>query len=194
MPDRLREGSLKNPSQTCPWVRRLTLKESRRRIFLLVLPLRHIFARAIPHCGKQTHGVYRGLPRRSPSGRRRAHQLVRQVRHKRHAAATRIPPLPSSCLAYPCGISSPAPYQTAACKPTGYTMAHPSSFYKSYKSYKSYASATPTQHAYPRCHQVALHYPAVNLPVALPLRHIFARAKPHSGTANPRGITWLATA
>ena len=66
-------------------------------------------------------------------------------------------------------------------------MAHPSSFYKSYKSYKSYASATPTQHAYPRCHQVALHYPAVNLPVALPQRHILPRAIPHCGTATPKG-------
>ena len=100
----------------------------------------------------------------------------------------------------PNGKFSPEPNQTVACKPSGYHMAPPSSFYKSYKSYKSYASATPPQHAYRRCHQVALHYPAVNLPVALPLRHIitraiplrliFARAIPDSGTANPGGITW----
>ena len=82
------------------------------------------------------------------------------------------------CWFYPCGTSSPEPFHTAASKPTGYTGAHPSSFYKSYKSYKSYASATPTQHAYPRCHQVALHTPTANLrPSHTKLRQ-----------ANPRGI------
>ena len=35
----------------------------------------------------------------------------------------------------------------------------------------------------------ALHYPAVTLPVALPSGLSFARAKPDSGKANPRGIT-----
>ena len=39
------------------------------------------------------------------------------------------------------------------CKPTGYTVTPPSSFYKSYKSYKSHASVTPSQHAYRRSHQ-----------------------------------------
>jgi len=68
--------------------------------------------------------------------------------------ATRIPPLPSSCLAYPNGKSCPLHYPVATlrpshsnlwhCKPSGYNMTPPSSFYKTYKSYKSYASVTPT--------------------------------------------------
>ena len=78
----------------------------------------------------------------------------------------------------PNGKFSPEPNQTVACKPSGYHMAPPSSFYKSYKSYKSYASATPTQTAYHRCHQVALHTPTANLrPSHTKLRQ-----------ANPRGI------
>ena len=70
--------------------------------------------------------------------------------------------------AYPTGISAAAPNQTAACKPTGYTMAHQSLSYRSYRSYKSYASATPTQHTNRRCHQKSQHTPTVNLP---PLSH-----------------------
>jgi len=62
-------------------------------------------------------------------------------------------------LAYPNSNSSPEPKPTAAGKPKGYIVTHPSSFYKSYKSYKSYASVTPPQHAYHRSHQAALHYP-----------------------------------
>ena len=58
--------------------------------------------RAKPDCDKQTIGVLHDLPRRSPSGRRRA---------------------PPSC---PFGLSGPPGPQ---------------------------ASVTPTQHAYPRCHQ-----------------------------------------
>ncbi len=52
----------------------------------------------------QTIGVSHGLPRRSPSGRRRARPLVRQVRQvsqvrcTRRSLAQRIPPLPSRCL------------------------------------------------------------------------------------------------
>ncbi len=67
---------------------------------------------------------------------------------------------------HPCGNSSPAPYHTAASKPSGYKhdlprrspsgrrRAPPSS---SYKSYKSYVSVTPPQTAYRRCYQVARH-------------------------------------
>ena len=90
----------------------------------------------------------------------------------------------------PNGKFSPEPNQTVACKPSGYHMAPPSSFYKSYKSYKSYASATPPRHAHRRCHQVALHTPTVNLPVALPPA---AHQRPSQTTprpANPRGIQW----
>ena len=87
----------------------------------------------------------------------------------------------SLCLAavitaYPCGTSSPEPFQTAAPQtpgvshdlprrsPSGRRRAPPSSLHRSYKSYKSYASATPTHPAYHRCHHVARHTPAVNLP------------------------------
>ena len=98
-----------------------------------------------------------------PTGYTGAHQLVRlvglvrQVRHKRHAHATRTPPLPSSCLAYPNGNSSPEPNPTAPRKPSGYTMAHPYSSQKFPKipkdSQKFPYSATPPQTAYPRSHQ-----------------------------------------
>ena len=78
-------------------------------------------------------------------------------------AAAGFSSLAAVVTAYPNGISSPAPNQPETCKPTGYPLAPPSSFYKSYKSYKSYASATPPQHAYRRCHQVALHTLAAHL-------------------------------
>ena len=55
---------------------------------------------------------------------------------------------------------------------------------------RSDTSATPTQHAHRRCHQVALHTPTVNLPVALPPA---AHQRPSQTTprpANPRGIQW----
>ena len=112
-----------------------------------------------------------------PTGYIVTHQLVRQVRqvrqvrHKRHAAATCTPPQPSSCPAYPCGKSSPEPNHTAACKPSGYHMTPPSSFYKSYKSYKSYASVTPRN-----THTAA----AIKLP-GIPHRQLFARAIPNCG-------------
>ena len=44
--------------------------------------------------------------------------------------------------------------------------------YPSHNSHNSHASVTPPQTAYPRCYQVALHYPAVTLRAALPRRHI----------------------
>ena len=47
-------------------------------------------------------------------------------------------------------------------KPSGYHMTHPSSSYKTYKSYKSYASVTPSQTAHPRCHQTSKALPCGN--------------------------------
>ena len=138
-----------------------------------------------PRQTRQRHrppGLSRGLPRRSPSGRRRAPHFVRQVRqvrqvrHPRHAPAARKPPLLSNRHT-PAVNLHPEPYQTAACKPTGYTMAPQSLSYRSYRSYKSYASATPPRPANRRCHQTGT-----------PRRHICTRPKPDSGTANSRGI------
>ena len=157
-------------------------------------PKRQIFARAKPNCGKQTHGVSHGLPRRSPSGRRRARplvrlvRLVRQVRRKRHAHATRTPPLPSSCLAYPRGKSArcitpavnlrPSHSTLRHCKPSGYTGAchgvarqgEDGRTNLSDRSDRSDISATPPRPANRRCYQTGI-----------PLRHIITRAIPNSG-------------
>ena len=72
------------------------------------------------------------------------------------------------CAALPNGNSAPEPKQTAASNPSGYTVTHPYPSHKSHKSHKSHASVTPPQTAYPRCYQVATHYPAVTLRAALP--------------------------
>ena len=132
---------------------------------------------------QQTLGVYRGLPRRSPSGRRRAHPScltgltgLTGLTHapRRHAPQTAV----AIKQAYPTGISAAAPNQTAACKPTGYTVAHQSLSYRSYRSYKSYASATPPPPANHRCHQAST-----------PQRHIFvprpANHRCHQASATP---------
>ena len=113
--------------------------------------------------------------------------------------ATRIPPLPSSCLAYPNGKSCPLHYPVATlrpshsnlwhCKPSGYNMTPPSSFYKTYKSYKSYASVTPTQTRIPPLPSSCLARPCGKSARCITQWQLFARAKPHCGTANPRGIT-----
>ena len=58
----------------------------------VALSLRHIFARASPHCGKQTLGVSRGLPRRSPSGRRRARPYPSHKSHSSHNSHASAPP------------------------------------------------------------------------------------------------------
>ena len=50
------------------------------------------------------HMTCHGVARQGEDGRT---LLIRQVRHKRHAAAPRTPPLPSSCPALPCGNSAP---------------------------------------------------------------------------------------
>jgi|GEM_PF-5435124 len=84
----------------------------------------------------QTLRVSHGLPRRSPSGRRRAH---------------------SSCQTG----------QTSQTSQTGQTQA--------------------PHHRDPHT-TVAIKKPRISQ------RHIFARVIPNSGTANPQGITWLATA
>ena len=98
---------------------------------------------------------------------------------KRHALATRIPPLLSSCLAYPCGKASPEPNQTATGKPSGYIVTHPYPSHNSHNSHNSHASVTPPQTAYPRCYQVALHTPTATLrPSQTRLRQV-----------NPRGIS-----
>ena len=68
----------------------------------------------------------------TPTGYPMTHQLVRQVRqvrqvrHKRHTPAVSHTAVAITLPAYPGGISSPAPNQTAACKPPGYTVARPS--------------------------------------------------------------------
>ena len=49
------------------------------------------------------HMACHGVARQGEDGRT---HFVRQVRHKRHTHATRIPPLPSSCPALPCGKSA----------------------------------------------------------------------------------------
>ena len=114
---------------------------------------------------KQTLGVCRDLPRRSPSGRRRAHQscqtgqvyLCTQILNNRSGLL--CPAGGADCEYWeyceycgfiwgadeqtPGGYSAPEPYHTAKSKPSGYTETHQSSFYKSYKSYKSHASVTP---------------------------------------------------
>ena len=110
---------------------------------------------------------------RKPSGYNMTHQSC-QTGQTGQTGLTQAPRsrAPQTAVAikqaYPTGISAAAPNQTAACKPTGYTMAHQSLSYRSYRSYKSYASATPTQHANRRCHQKSQHTPTVNLP---PLSH-----------------------
>ena len=123
MPDRLREVSLKNPSQTYPWERRLTLRVSPLNLFWFVLfsPAAHL--RPAPNHtapGKPTgytvacHGVARQGEDGRPKIVRQVRQ-VRQVRHKRHTTAARTPPLPSNRPALPCGNSLlPEPKQTAA--------------------------------------------------------------------------------
>ena len=59
-------------------------------IKLPCIPQRQIFTRAIPDCGKQTHGVSHDAPVLSIWSIRSTWSIS-----KRHANATRIPPLPS---------------------------------------------------------------------------------------------------
>ena len=108
--------------------------------------------------------VSHGLPRRSPSGRRRAHphhciglisliSLMQASRPRNTHTAVAIKK-PSTT---PNGKSAPEPYQTAASKPTGYTVTLPYSSQKFPKipkdSQRFPYSVTPTQTAYPRSHQ-----------------------------------------
>ena len=82
------------------------------------IPLRQLFARAKPICGRQTLGVYRDAPIYLAYPAYPAYSAYASVT----PCATRIPPLPSSCPAYPICYSSPEPNQTAAGKPSGYHM------------------------------------------------------------------------
>ena len=63
---------------------------------------------------------------------------------------------------HPCGTSSLEPNHTAAKQTHGVYRDAPILSDKSDRSDRSDLSVTPTQHAYPRCHQAARHYPAVN--------------------------------
>ena len=75
--------------------------------------------------------------------------LMQASRHSNTHTAVAIK-LPSTT---PTAALRPSHSRLRHCKPTGYTVTPPSSFYKSYKSYTSHASVTPSQHAYRRSHQ-----------------------------------------
>ena len=115
---------------------------------------------------RKPHGVSHGLPRRSPSGRRRAHpsSLHRSYKsYKSYASATPTHPAYPRCHHIarhtPAVNFRPSHSRQRHRKPTGYHMTPPSSLHRSYKSYKSYASVTPTHPAYRRCHQKSPAYP-----------------------------------
>ena len=109
-----------------------------------------------------------------PSGYTVAHQSLsyRSYRsYKSYASATPPPPANRRChqasKAYPCGKSSPEPYQTAASKPTGYPLAcrgvarqgedgRTNLSDRSDWSDWSDTSATPPPPAHRRCHQTLL--------------------------------------
>ena len=155
--------------------------ESRRRY--RCIPQRQLFARVKPNCGVQTHGVSHDLPRRSPSGRRRApphHNLISLMQASRRAQQA-YPRSHQAGLHTPTATFRPSQTTQRHRKPTGYHMTPP---HLSHKSYKSYASVTPPQTAHRRCHKKALHPPAVNL---------HSEATQTAAQANPRGITWRPT-
>ncbi len=123
----------------------------------------------------QTHGVYRGLPRRSPSGRRRAphHHFISlislislmQAPRRRNTHTTVAI---KQAKHYPCGTSSPEPNHTAACKPTGYIVTH--QLVRQVRQvrqvrHKRHAPATCTP---PLPSSKQSFTPTVNLPIALP--------------------------
>ena len=86
-----------------------------------------------------------------------------------HQAAKHYPSGNSASCLTQWSLFRSSPKETATCKPTGYTVTHPIHLaYPAYPAYSAYASVTPPQHAYPRCHQAAKHYPAVTLRAALP--------------------------
>ena len=116
----------------------------------------------------QTLGVSHGLPRRSPSGRRRAHSSC-QTGQTGQTSQTQAPhhrdPHTTVAIrqAHPSGISSPAPNQPETCKPTGYTVAHPLCPFGLFGPSGPFASATPPQHAYPVAIKKASHTPTAHL-------------------------------
>ena len=101
----------------------------------------------------QTHWVYRDAPTcptgpTGPTGQtqasrpRRLHTTVAIKQAKLHL----------------CGTSSPEPNQTAALQTLGVYRDAPILSDKSDRSDRSDLSVTPTQHAYPRCHQKSPAY------------------------------------
>ena len=134
----------------------------------------------------QTHGVSHDLPRRSPSGRRRAppSSLHRSYKsYKSYASVTPTQHAYRRCHqkspAYPCGNSAPGSNQTAVQQALGVSYGAP---ILSDKSDRSDLSVTPTQHAYRRCHQVAKHYPNSN---SAPESNQTAAGKPTGYTVPP---------
>jgi len=117
---------------------------------------------------QQTHGVSHGLPRRSPSGRRRAHpfdQTGQTGQTGQTQAPRRRPPHTAVAIlpAHPTGTFSPEPKHTAVLQTHGVYNGAPMPLSKIPKNSQkfpkipkdSHASATPPQHAHPRSHQTA---------------------------------------
>ncbi len=164
--NRLREGSLKNPSQTVPLV---------------------IYDRKKAWQKKNSSGRVR-----CPTGpvRAKTGALILSDRSDRSDTSA-TPPRPAhhrchqKSLAYPNGTSSPEPFQTAAQQTHGVYSGAPTlsiwSIWSIWSICKRHTTAPRTP-------------PLPSKKPCIPQRHIFARVIPNSGTANPQGITWLATA
>ena len=107
--------------------------------------------------------------------------------YKSYASATPPPPANRRCHQASTPHRHICPRATPHCatQTHGVYSGAPKLSDRSDKSDRSDTSATPTQHAYPRCHQVALHTPAVNLrPSQTTLRH----CKPSGYTGACHGV------
>ena len=105
---------------------------------------------------------------------------------KRRAPATRISPQPSSCQAYPCGLSSPEPLPAALRKPTEYPVAH--HFSVRFRTHPFFIVPRPRNTHTPATIKQALprgtsspepNHTAASKPTGYPAAHPFLRTFPY---------------
>ena len=130
---------------------------------------------------------------RKPTGYNMTPPYPSHNSHNSHNSHTSVTPAQTAyhrcyqvALHTPTATLAPEPNQTAAGKPTGYHMTHPTHRYPLLTTVNHrFASVTPTQTAYRRCHQAA-RIPLRQLCRCFPLRQLFARAKPDCSRPPPQ--------